>query len=137
MVSIGIVRSEFNSEITDKMLKYARAHARRLGVKVSAEATVPGAFDMPIVVMKMLERKDVDGVATIGAVIKGETMHDELIANQIARAFISLSLKYKKPVGLGVMGPGINWKQAQERAKQYSQQSIEAVLKVHGELDRI
>ena len=137
MVSIGIVRSEFNSEITDKMLKYARAHARRLGVKVSAEATVPGAFDMPIVVRKMLERKDVDGVATIGAVIKGETMHDELIANQIARAFIKLSLKYKKPVGLGVMGPGINWKQAQERAKQYSQQSVEAVLKVHSELDRI
>jgi len=137
MVSIAIVRSEFNREITDRMLKYAHAHARKLGIKIAAEATVPGAFDMPIIVKKMLERKDVDGVATIGAIIKGQTKHDELIAYQVAHALTELSLKYEKPVGLGVMGPGINWKQAQDRAAQYAEQSVEAVLHVHKEIRKI
>ncbi len=137
MVSIAIVRSEFNKEITDKMLKYARLHAKTLGLKIAVEATVPGAFDMPIVVKKMLGRKDVDGVATIGAVIKGETGHDELIAYQVAHALTRLSLKYGKPIGLGVMGPGINWEQAEKRAAQYAEQSVEAVLRIHEELEKI
>ncbi|MDE1823053.1 MAG: 6,7-dimethyl-8-ribityllumazine synthase [Candidatus Micrarchaeota archaeon] len=137
MVSIAIVHSKFNHEITDKMLEHARAHAKKLGMKVAVEVTVPGAFDMPITIKKLLERKDIDGVATIGAVIKGETKHDELIANQLSHAIIQLSLQYGKPVGLGVIGPGVTWKQAEARAKQYSEQSVEAVLKLHKELKKI
>jgi 6,7-dimethyl-8-ribityllumazine synthase len=131
MTSIAIVRSEFNSEITSKMLKIARVHAKRLGLKVVAEITVPGAFDMPLAISKMLKRKDVDGVAAIGAVIKGQTKHDELISYQLANAIVGLSLKYEKPVGLGVMGPGITWKQAQARINQYAKQSVEAVQRMH------
>jgi 6,7-dimethyl-8-ribityllumazine synthase len=137
MVAIAIVRSRFNEEITEQMLKSARKCAARLGMKVVAEATVPGAFDMPIVVKKMLERSDVDGVATIGAVIKGKTKHDEVIAHEVARALIRLSLEYEKPVGLGIIGPGVTWKLAEERASDYAQRSVEAVLKLHNELKKI
>ncbi len=137
MVSIAIVRSRFNNEITDRMLAYARAHAKKLGVKIVAEANVPGAFDMPVVVKKLLGRDDVDGVATIGAVIKGETNHDELIAHQLANAITMLSLEYGKPVGLGVIGPGVTWRKAQARARQYAEQSVEAVLSMHKELERL
>jgi 6,7-dimethyl-8-ribityllumazine synthase len=137
MVSIAIVRSEFNGEITEKMLKRARAHAKELGLRIVTEATVPGAFDMPIVVKKLLERKEIDGVAVIGAVIKGETKHDELISYQVANAITRLSLKYGKPVGFGVMGPGITWGQAEVRAEQYAEQSVEAVLRVHEEMKSI
>ncbi len=131
MVSIAIVRSEFNGKITSRMLKLARAHAKKLGLRIAAEVTVPGAFDMPVVIKKMLERKDVDGVAAIGAVIKGETKHDEVIAHQLARSIAELSVKYGKPVGLGVIGPGVTWNQAKKRASQYAEQSVEAVLKLH------
>lgn len=137
MVSIGIVRSEFNEEITSKMLEAARKHAKKLGVRIAVEVTVPGAFDIPLAVKKMLERRDVDGVATLGAVIKGETKHDELISNVLASAITRLSLRYQKPVGLGVMGPGITEKQAKARIAQYSEQSVEAVLKLHGALKKI
>lgn len=137
MVSIAIVRSKFNEEITSKMLKHARARAKELGLKVVAEATVPGAFDMPIVIKRLLERKDVDGVAVIGAVIKGETKHDEMIANRLADAITKLSLKYNKPVGLGVMGPGITWEQAKKRIDDYAERSVDAVLQVHSELENI
>ncbi|MDE1851113.1 MAG: 6,7-dimethyl-8-ribityllumazine synthase [Candidatus Micrarchaeota archaeon] len=137
MVSIAIVQSKFNHEITDEMLEHARAHAKKLGLRVVAEVAVPGAFDMPIVIKRLLKKKDVDGVATLGAIIKGKTKHDELIANQLSHAIMMLSLQYEKPVGLGVMGPGITWKQAEERIKQYSEQSVEAVLKLHTELKDI
>ncbi len=137
MVSIAIVRSRFNEEITSEMLKKARAHAKRLGIKVVAEATVPGAFDMPLAIKRLLSRKDVDGVATIGAVIKGSTKHDELISYQLADSITRLSLEYGKPIGLGVMGPGVTWVQAKKRIAQYSEQSVEAVLMVHEELKHI
>ena len=137
MVSIAIVRSRFNEEITDKMLVSARKHAEKLGIKVVCEVTVPGAFDMPVVIKRLLERKDIDGVATIGAIVKGQTKHDELIAYQLSNAIVGLSMRYNKPVGLGVMGPGITWKQAKARIKQYSSQSVEAVMHLHNELIRI
>lgn len=131
MVSMAIVRSEFNREITSEMMKYARRRAKKLGLKIAAEITVPGAFDMPVVIKKMLERKDVDGVAAIGAVIKGETKHDEVISQQVARAITELSVKYGKPVGLGIIGPGVTWNKAEKRAAQYAEQSVETVLKLH------
>ncbi len=137
MVSIAIVRSEFNKDITSKMHERARAHAKRLGMRISAEIVVPGAFDMPIAVKRMLERSDVDGVATVGAVIKGETKHDELISYTLANALIRLSLEYGKPVGLGVMGPGITYTKAKKRIRQYSEQSVEAVLRLCNELKKI
>ena len=137
MVSIAIVRSRFNDEITGRMLAYARASAKKLGLNVVAEASVPGAFDMPIVIKKLLERGDVDGVATIGAVIKGETKHDELITHQVAAAITGLSLEYGKPVGLGVIGPGVTWRKAEARARQYAEQSVEAVLSVHKQLGEL
>lgn len=137
LVSIAIISSEFNREITAKMLKHAKKHSKRLGLELVAQASVPGAFDMPLAVKKMLEREDIDGVAVIGAVIKGGTKHDELIAYSLANAVIRLSLEYGKPVGFGVMGPGITWKQAEERIEQYAKQSIEAVARVHNTLKEI
>ncbi len=137
MVSIAIVRSEFNEELTSEMLGFARARAKKLGLKVVAEVTVPGAFDIPVVVDRLLRRKDVDGVATIGAVVKGSTKHDELIAYQFAAAITGLAIRYGKPVGLGVMGPGATWNVAKRRTRQYAEQSVEAVARVHGVLKGI
>ena len=108
MVSIAIVQSKFNDEITNKMLEHAREHAKKLGVDIVAEAVVPGAFDMPIAIKKLLKRKDIDGVATVGAVIKGETKHDELIANQLSHAIILLSLEYEKPKAANLKSRVVN-----------------------------
>ena len=137
MINIAIVRSKFNEEITKKMLESARKRAKKLGLKVVAEVTVPGTFDIPIVIKKLVKRKDVDGVVTLGAVIKGETDHDQVIAYQAAHAITKLSLEYGKPIGLGIIGPGVTWDKAKKRAVQYAEQSVEAVLKIHNELKKI
>ena len=60
-------------------------------------------------------RKDVDAVVTLGAVIEGETNHDEVIMNQAARKLADLSVEFSKPLGLGISGPGETRLQAQDR----------------------
>ena len=109
---IGAVVSEFNYDITMMMFERAKEHAKFLGADITETIKVPGVFDMGLAIKKLLERKDIDGVVTIGAVIEGETEHDELVIQHAARKIADLTLEYNKPVGLGISGPGMTRLQA-------------------------
>jgi 6,7-dimethyl-8-ribityllumazine synthase len=117
LICLAIVVSEFNSEITFKMLEGARDHAGTVSAKVNYIMYVPGTFDMPLAVERLLKKKNVDAVVTLGAVIKGDTRHDDIVAENAARLIADLSLKYGKPVTLGIAGPGMTIEQARARAK--------------------
>ncbi len=129
--------SEFNQEVTSRMLLVVQEKAKQLKVKISFICEVPGAYDMPIIVDSLLQKKNVDGVVTLGAIIKGQTKHDEVIAHSTASALTELSLKYKKPVSLGITGPGMKERQAFARIRPVSERAVEAILKIKKELDRI
>ena len=85
---------------------------------------------MPLMIQMLLEKSDVDAVVTLGAIVKGETGHDQVIANTLASKASELSLRYKKPVTLGVSGPSMTWKQADERAEEYANRSVESAVKM-------
>ena len=106
-MKIAMVVSEFNFDVTSAMEERARRHAAFLGVEVSHVVHVPGVFDMGPAVKKLLRRKDVDAVVIIGTVIKGDTGHDEIVAQAAARAAAELALQFDKPVALGMTGPGM------------------------------
>ncbi len=129
-VRIGIVVAEFNYDITYLMLQKAINHAKFLGVKVPIVVKVPGTYEIPFAVKKLLERKELDGVVALGAVIQGETKHDELVASQTARKMMDLMIEYGKPVGLGIIGPGATRMQAMERIEDYARRAVEAVVKM-------
>ena len=129
-VRLGIVVAEFNYDITRLMLEKARDHAQFLGAKIVKVIQVPGTFDMPLAVKKLLKRDDVDAVVTLGAVIKGETDHDQVVAHQAARKIMDLSLEYEKPVTLGIIGPGATRMQAMERIEEYARRAVEAAVKM-------
>ena len=129
-VRIAIVVSEFNYDITRVMEEKAVSHARFLGAEVPIVLKVPGVFDSPFGVQQAIRMEDVDAVAVIGAVIQGETKHDELVANQAARALMDLEMQYNKPVTLGVIGPGASRVQAMERAEEYARRAVEAAVKL-------
>jgi 6,7-dimethyl-8-ribityllumazine synthase len=93
-ITIGIVVSEFNYDISMMMLERAKVHAEFLGVAVKTIMNVPGVFDMPLAVDKLLQDKEIDGVVTLGAVIHGETKHDELIIEHTTRKIVDLSVSY-------------------------------------------
>jgi len=132
-IRIGAVVSEFNYDITMMMLERAKEHARFLGAEITKIVKVPGVFDMGLPIKKLLERKDVDGVVALGAVIEGETEHDDIVIQHASRKIADLSLEYSKPVGLGISGPGMSRLQAQDRIDR-AKAAVEAVVKLHRRL---
>ena len=132
-MKIGIVVSEFNYDITQSMLERAKSHAEFLGARVEQVIHVPGVYDMPLAVKKLLAKKGIDGVVALGAVIEGETKHDETIMAQASRKLTDLSLEYEKPVGLGITGPGMSRLQAEDRIEN-AKNAVESVVKMHQRL---
>lgn len=119
------------------MLSVAQEKANSMKLKISYTCTVPGAYDMPIVVDALLKKKDVDGVVTLGAIIKGQTKHDEVISHAASRSLTDLSLKYQKPVSLGISGPGMQERHAYARIRPAAEHAVEAIVKISNELKRI
>ena len=128
-IRIGAAVSEFNYDVTMMMLERAKEHANFLGAKITQVVKVPGVFDMGLAIKKLLERKDIDGVIALGAVIEGETEHDELVIQHAARKIADLSIEYGKPVGLGITGPGMSRLQAEARIER-AKAAVEAVVKL-------
>ena len=136
-MEIAIVVAEFNEKVASRMHQVAIEKAKSLKLNIKYTCKVPGIFDMPLIIDKLLEKKDVDGVVTLGAVIKGKTKHDEIIADSTARNIAKLSLKHQKPVSLGISGPGMSERQAYARIVTVSENAVNAVKKVGMELKRI
>ncbi|MCS4540914.1 MAG: 6,7-dimethyl-8-ribityllumazine synthase, partial [Euryarchaeota archaeon] len=86
--------------------------------------------EIPLGVKKLIEKKEIDAVITLGAVIEGETAHDEVIMQHAARKIIDLSLQYNKPIGLGISGPGMTRLQAMERIDEYAKRAVESAVKM-------
>jgi 6,7-dimethyl-8-ribityllumazine synthase len=129
MVKLGFVIAEFNRDITFMMEKLADEHAEFLGAEVPYKVMVPGVYDMPVAIKRLLEKEDVDAVITIGCVIEGDTEHDEIVVHNAARKITDLSLQYDKPVALGISGPGMTRIQA-ERRIDYGRKAVESAVKM-------
>ncbi|MFB5598402.1 MAG: 6,7-dimethyl-8-ribityllumazine synthase [Nitrosopumilaceae archaeon] len=136
-MNIAIVGSEFNEKVTNRMMDVAQEKAKLLKLNVKHTCKVPGAYDMPIIVNALLQKKDVDAVVTLGAIIKGQTKHDEVIAHSTAKSLTELSLKYQKPVSLGISGPGMQERHAYARIRPVAERAVEAVIKLSKELKRV
>ncbi|MEM4739380.1 MAG: 6,7-dimethyl-8-ribityllumazine synthase, partial [Acidilobaceae archaeon] len=85
---LAIVVSEFNYDITRIMLEKALDHAKFIGAEVTVIYRVPGTFDSPYGVLEVIKLDYVDAVVVLGAVIQGETRHDEVVAHQAARKLL-------------------------------------------------
>jgi 6,7-dimethyl-8-ribityllumazine synthase len=137
-IRIAIVVSEFNKEITYRMSDLAKENIyKQNNVTLTYLCYVPGCYDMPLIISELLKRRDVDAVITLGAIIKGETKHDELIANSVAKSFIDLSLKYRKPVILGISGPDMSLQQARNRVEIISSRTVVAAVNMTRRLKKL
>jgi len=136
-LNVAIVVAEFNNEITSKMTELAIEKAKSLKLNVKYTCKVPGVFDMPLLIDKLLQKKEIDAVITLGAVIKGQTKHDELISYVTVEALVNLSIKYQKPVTLGITGPGMSDRQAHQRIRPVAERAVKAVKELSEELEKI
>jgi 6,7-dimethyl-8-ribityllumazine synthase len=102
---VGIVASRFNEEIVAKLLEAARAELERLGVHRDdvSEASVAGALEIPLALQWMAQSGRVDALVAIGAVIRGDTYHFEVVANESARGVMDVALEFGIPVANGIL----------------------------------
>ncbi|MDI6701694.1 6,7-dimethyl-8-ribityllumazine synthase [Methanothermobacter wolfeii] len=133
-VRIGAVVAEFNYDITHMMLELAREHAKFLDSKITKVIPVPGVFDMPLAIKKLLMDDEIDAVITLGAVIEGATDHDQIVVQHASRKIADLALEYDKPVALGISGPGMTRLEAHQRVE-YAKRAVEAAVKMHRRLN--
>ena len=135
-LTVALVASEFNYDVTYMMVERAREEIEFLGARVGPVVKTPGVYDMPLAVKVLFDRGDVDAVVTLGAVIEGETDHDQVVMNQAARKLTDLSVEMGKPLGLGISGPGETRLQAQDRIENAAN-AVRAVVKMAARLREI
>jgi len=126
---IGAVVAEFNYDLTHMMLELAKEEAKIRDCEIVQVVPVPGVFDMPLAIKKLLEKDEIDAVITLGAVIEGSTDHDQIVAQHASRKIADLSLEFEKPVALGISGPGMTRLDAHKRVD-YGKRSVEAAVKM-------
>lgn len=104
-LKVGIVASKFNKLITDRLVEGAFDLLKQVEVEESDIDLywVPGSFEIPMIVEKLLGMKNYDAIICLGTLIKGETPHFEYIATHVTKLILDLSVKYSKPVVFGII----------------------------------
>ncbi len=117
-VNIAIVASRFNDFISKALLNACWMELKRAGLLEQQITTVwvPGAFEIPVAALKLAQKKNVDVIICLGAVIRGDTYHFETVANETSRGMMEVSLSTGKPVIMGVLTTD-TIDQAQKRAQ--------------------
>ena len=133
MVRLGLVVAQFNASVTEQMAASAREAAADAGAEVVAELSVPGAYDTPLAADRLARRDDVDAVAVLGAIVTGDTDHDQVIADAAASRLTDVSLERDTPVALGITGPGQSGAEARERTD-YGARAVEGAIELAEEL---
>lgn len=99
---LGIVASRFNEEIAAALLEQARDAARQLGVE-PVVVSVAGALEIPLALQWMAQSGRFDALVALGAVIRGETHHFEVVANESARGVMDVALEFGLPVANAIL----------------------------------
>lgn len=115
--TFAIVVAEWNTEVTEKLFEGAYQTLLNHGATPERilRGNVPGSFELTLGAQWFAERDDVAAVIALGAVIQGETKHNDYINHAVAQGLTNLSLKYNKPVIFGVLTPN-TMEQALDRA---------------------
>ncbi len=116
-VCVAIVAAQFNGAIVDRLVDGAIATLNKAGIASSAITLVrvPGAWELPMVASSLAQTMVFDGVIALGCIIRGETAHFEVIANESARGLMQVALEHDMPVTNGVLACE-NEQQAIDRA---------------------
>ena len=99
---LGIVASRFNEEITGELLKRARDEAKKLGVE-AVVVQVPGALEIPLALQWLAQSGRYDALVAVGAVVRGDTYHFDVVANESARGVTEVALESGVPVANAIL----------------------------------
>ena len=104
-LSIGIVQARFNADITNALAQACRSELLALGVaeKNITLVQVPGALEVPLALQGLAENLKYDALIALGCIIRGETYHFELVANESGAGVSRVALDYKVPIANAIL----------------------------------
>ena len=104
-LKVGIVQARFNASVTDALAHACRTELVALGVaeKDIDLVTVPGALEVPVALQAMAEKATYDALVAIGCIIRGETYHFELVANESGAGVTRVALDYQIPIANAIL----------------------------------
>ena len=104
-LSVGIVMSRFNQDVCEGLLGACTSELKKHGVANSqiVIATVPGALEIPLVLQTMAQSGKFDALVALGAVIRGDTYHFEVVSNDSCRAIMEVQLHTGVPIANGIL----------------------------------
>ena len=91
---------------------------------------LPGAYEIPLIADIELSKPAVGGLVVLGYIEKGETLHGEVMGHSVSNALVNLQLKLKKPIGIGIIGPGATYEQAEVRYENSARAAVRALKHV-------
>lgn len=114
---VPIVASRFNADVVDVLVDGARTYLLDRGIAVEdcPVVRVPGAFELPVVVARLVARDDVDGVVALGAVVRGGTPHFDYVCQAATVGLEAAARDHDTPIGFGLLTTD-TWDQATARA---------------------
>jgi len=137
-LSIGLVQARFNESITNALADACRAELLALGVTEDNidHVHVPGALEIPVALQALAEKGGYDALVALGCIIRGETYHFELVANESAAGVTRVSLDYQLPVA-NVILTTENLEQAVARQTEKGRDAARVVVEMCNLLDEI
>ena len=135
---VGIVLSRFNPGIGDLLLAGALRAIKEAGIADHnvTVATVPGALEAPLALQRLAQSGDFDALVALGAVIRGETYHFEIVANESARGIAEVQLEFGIPIGNGILATNTD-EQALLRCETKGFEAAQAALELANLLEAI
>ncbi len=130
MTAYSIIAAEFNKPLIDAMVAVAERELQARGMALARVVRVPGCYELPMVADAELAKPAVGGLIVLGYIERGETRHGEVMGNVVMAELVRLQLHYKKPMGLGVIGPGATPEQATARHLDYATSAVAALKRV-------
>jgi len=136
--SVAVVLSRFNADIGERLLAGALRGLAEAGVaeRDITVVTVPGALETPLALQRLAQADEYDALIALGAVVRGETYHFEIVANESAAGVASVQLEFGIPIGNGILTTETD-EQALERADTKGFEAAQAALELANLLDAI
>jgi 6,7-dimethyl-8-ribityllumazine synthase len=130
-LKVGVVVSRFNAAIGDAMLASAVSALKEAGVLAEAVTvvTVPGALETPLALQAMAQSGQFDALVALGAVIRGDTYHFEIVSEQSAAGLSSVQLEFGIPIGNGILTTNTE-EQATARARDKAHAAVLAAVEM-------
>jgi 6,7-dimethyl-8-ribityllumazine synthase len=126
----SIIAAEFNKTLIDGMIKITRDELQARGLAFKRLLRVPGCYEVPLIADIEISRPDVKGLVVLGYIERGETLHGEVMGHVVHRALVELQLRTKKPIGIGIIGPGATADQAAVRQAGTAKAAVVAIRQV-------